>query len=163
MREKMRKKRKFVNEVYNGTPPEKDDGKKDKIAILVKKVGSRKYEPFFVGLAPIRLNGATAHVFGRPSEDGSDRQIEVAELVFRREKDLEAFVDFRLKLTNKFAKPTVVAAQPPPPGSAAALVAADARPPVPDVVVRKLKEEMMLYHLKHPCIKIDEQKFVKGC
>ena len=93
----MGKGRKYACVVLAGTPPENTSGKNDKVGVFVKRVGSQKYERFFVRLTHVDLNGTSAEVFGRPHKDDSDRKIEVAEIIFRRKEDLEELVSFDLK------------------------------------------------------------------
>ena len=141
--------RKSRDEAPAPRPPERDDGKKDKIHILVQKVGSEKFEPFFVGLAQIRLNGSSAHVFGRSSEDGSDRQIEVVKLVFRRQGDLEMFAAFDARLAESQIYRRRHKSLPP---DKACELGVD--------YVSERKKETLERYLSHPAVMVNEKLFV---
>lgn len=119
---------------------------KDKIRVLIKQAG-QPHRSFYAKVTHLNLNGNTVGLFGRFEMNGSDRQIEVPEVVFRGAEDLEHFVQFELGASLARRKRLVPEPSEETSDPAAVGFAGDLR--------QKLWKRFAL----HPSIKVDSEIF----
>lgn len=126
--------------------------KKDRIRVLVKYVGQagQSYRPFYATITNLKLNGATVNLFGRFEKNGSDRRVEVSELIFQKKEDLDEFVYFDLSRLSASRREVTLLSD--------ALLSEGQKDEYFD---DGLRQKVTKYYISHPSIKIDPARFVR--
>ncbi|MCX6781545.1 MAG: hypothetical protein NTW66_00250 [Candidatus Magasanikbacteria bacterium] len=126
------------NRLEEGTAKGSKEGDKDFVKVFVQRAGKTGFEPFFSRRTPLRLNGHTVTVFGRTERGASDRNVEACEVIFRKIDDLEQIYDCDASITCSRMR---------------------VQEKVPDI--GRVRRHIATKISEHPCIKVDEKKFIE--